>query len=204
MACRNCDLWANATQTVFGQGSARARVALVGEQPGDQEDRQGEPFVGPAGRVLAEALERAGFAGGEVYLTNAVKHFKWVPKGKRRIHERPNVRQVRACRPWLEQEIALIQPELVVCLGATAAQSLFGPEFRVTAHRGEPLTGTGFAPVVMVTIHPSSVLRQQDSDARHQAMAAFVEDLRAAHEFLAPRPAGAPDPEEASNELRRA
>jgi len=175
--CRGCDLWRNATQTVFGDGSSRASVVFVGEQPGDAEDLAGKPFVGPAGRVLDRALEAVGIDRERVYVTNAVKHFKWEPRGKRRIHAKPRLSEIRACRPWLETELALIRPRALVCLGATAAQALLGPSFRVTAARGT-FVQSPLAPLVMATVHPSSILRARTDDERHQAMEAFVADLR--------------------------
>ena len=175
--CRNCDLWKNATQTVFGEGGAHARVILVGEQPGDKEDLAGRPFVGPAGTLLNTAMEQAGINRSEVYVTNAVKHFKWEPRGKRRIHKKPNATEIAACRPWLNGEIEAIQPEIVVCLGATAAQAMLGRNFRVTKQRGEFLqSAEGLT--VMATVHPSSILRAPDEDARHEEMRLFVDDLR--------------------------
>jgi DNA polymerase len=175
--CRACPLWRTGTQTVFGEGPVEARVMLVGEQPGNDEDLAGRPFVGPAGRVLDRALERAGIARGDVYLTNAVKHFKWIGKGKRRLHARPNTREMVACLPWLEAELALVQPRILVCLGATAAQALLGPGIRVTQARGQQIPSPR-SQIVTVTVHPSSVLRAPDDEARHEAMAAFVRDLR--------------------------
>ncbi|HEY2813122.1 MAG TPA: UdgX family uracil-DNA binding protein [Acidimicrobiales bacterium] len=180
--CRNCDLWRNATQTVFGEGPLTADAVFVGEQPGDQEDRQGAPFVGPAGRVLDEGLEQAGIERGRVYVTNAVKHFKWTPRGKRRIHQKPNREEVRACAPWLDAEFEVLQPRLVVLLGATAAQAVLGSSFRVTAQRGQ-LLDSALAPNVMATVHPSSILRG-DPTHRADAMAAFVDDLRVAASVL--------------------
>jgi len=174
--CRNCDLWRNATQTVFGQGPVPADAVFVGEQPGDQEDRQGAPFVGPAGRVLDEGLQEAGIDRDRVYITNAVKHFKWTPRGKRRIHDRPNREEVRACAPWLESELKIVQPKVLVLLGAVAAQGVLGTSFRVTAERGRLLDST-LAPNVVATVHPSSILRGKPED-RTEAMAAFVADLR--------------------------
>jgi DNA polymerase len=176
--CRRCPLWERATQTVFGEGPARAAVLFVGEQPGDTEDREGRPFVGPAGRVLDEALEAAGVDRGRAYVTNAVKHFKWKAAGRRRIHDKPNERELAACRPWLEAEIAALKPRVVVCLGATAAQSLLGSEFRVTRRHGEIIPGHRFAPWLMATFHPSSVLRQRDSQSRAEAKETLVADLR--------------------------
>lgn len=175
--CRGCELWRNATQTVFGEGTSKAEVVFVGEQPGDAEDVAGKPFVGPAGRVLDRALEAVGIDRERVYLTNAVKHFKWEPRGKRRIHAKPRLSEIRACRPWLETELALIKPRALVCLGATAAQALLGPSFRVTAARGT-FVPSPLAPLVMATVHPSSILRARTDDERHQAMEAFVADLR--------------------------
>ena len=176
-ACRACDLWANATQTVFGEGPVPAPVMLVGEQPGDQEDRAGHPFVGPAGQVLSEALEEAGIDRDAVYVTNAVKHFKWKPRGKRRIHDKPNRAETVACRPWLEQELYLVRPEVLVALGATAAQSLLGSSFRLTRQQGVDLTDTGLAPHVVATTHPSLVLRAPDPDVRLQTRRRMVQDL---------------------------
>jgi DNA polymerase len=174
--CRACDLWKTGTQTVFGDGSRRARVMLVGEQPGDKEDLAGEPFVGPAGRILDEALERAGIDRAATYVTNAVKHFKWEARGKRRIHRKPNAEEIGACRPWLDAEMSVLHPDVVVCLGATAAQALLGKKFRVTQHRGELFPGEHGD--VIATVHPSSILRAPDDATRRGAMEAFVEDLR--------------------------
>ena len=181
--CRNCPLWKVGTQTVFGAGPAEAGVMFVGEQPGDQEDRAGEPFVGPAGRLLREALDEAGFDLAQVYLTNAVKHFKWTARGKRRIHEKPNREEILACRIWLDREMALIKPTAIVALGATAA-SVIAPGTKVTKDRGRPLPST-LAPVVAVTVHPSSILRAPDEGARRQARRAFVSDLQAIARLLA-------------------
>ena len=175
--CQACDLWKLGTQTVFGEGAEKAELMLVGEQPGDKEDLAGRPFVGPAGRVLDDALEQAGIDRSAVYVTNAVKHFKWEPRGKRRLHKRPEAAEVAACRPWLDREIELVGPQVVVCLGATAAQALLGRSFRVTRQRGElfpQLAGH----VVTATVHPSSILRAPDVAAREAEMTAFVEDLR--------------------------
>jgi uracil-DNA glycosylase family protein len=177
--CQACDLWKNATQTVFGEGSQRARMMLVGEQPGDHEDIEGKPFVGPAGRLLDRALEEVGIDRRNVYLTNAVKHFRWTRRGKRRLHEKPNAQQIRACRPWLESEIAVIKPRILVLLGATAAQSVMGPSFRVSRQRGEILASPLGVPV-LATVHPSSILRATDAASRDVAMASFVADLRVA------------------------
>jgi uracil-DNA glycosylase family protein len=178
--CRACDLWANATQAVFGEGRRSAKVVFVGEQPGDQEDRLGHPFVGPAGRILDEALADAGIDRADVYLTNAVKHFRWrpAPKGKRRLHEKPNAAQVTACSFWLETELRLLKPKLVVALGATAAHALFGTGFKVTQHRGKPIQ-TPHAAVGMATVHPSSILRAPDDIARRAEYRRFVKDLEA-------------------------
>jgi len=162
---------------VFGEGAEHARVMFVGEQPGDREDREGKPFVGPAGGVLDEALQAAGIDRGHVYITNAVKHFKWKPQGKRRLHQKPNAAEINACRPWLDAEIALIKPELLVLLGATAAQALLGRDFRVTLQRGQFIERPGL-PVIMATVHPSSILRAPDDESRELEMRAFIEDLR--------------------------
>jgi DNA polymerase len=175
--CRRCDLWRHGTQTVFGEGPVDAELMLVGEQPGDVEDIEGRPFVGPAGRILREALAQAGLAGMRCYLTNAVKHFKWEPRGKRRIHSKPRISEIRACRPWLDTELAVIKPRALVCLGATAAQALLGPAFKVSTERGK-FVDSPLAPLVMATVHPSSILRAQTDEERHQAMEAFVADLR--------------------------
>jgi uracil-DNA glycosylase family protein len=175
--CRGCDLYRNATQAVFGEGERHAEVMLVGEQPGDKEDLAGHPFVGPAGRLLDQALEEAGIDRSQTYVTNAVKHFKWQARGKRRIHQKPSWSESIACRPWLEAELQAVEPRVVVCLGATAAQSLLGRDFRVTLHRGEVLEST-FAEHVVPTVHPSSILRQQDEESRQAGLAAFVDDLR--------------------------
>ncbi|GAA4974594.1 DNA polymerase [Nonomuraea thailandensis] len=173
--CEGCDLYRNATQTVFGEGPRQARFMLVGEQPGDQEDRQGHPFVGPAGRILDRGLQEAGIKRDDVYLTNAVKHFSFTPRGKRRIHQKPTAAEIDACRPWLDAELAAVRPEVVVVLGATAARSLLGRTFKVTQHRGEPVPlGESLA---VATIHPSAVLRAPDRDA---AYAGFLSDLQAA------------------------
>lgn len=176
-ACRACDLWRRATQTVFGEGATGARLMLVGEQPGDREDLVGRPFVGPAGLLLDKALEQAGIAREEVYVTNLVKHFNWEPRGKRRIHKKPNQLQIAACRPWLDAELAVAQPEVVVCLGATAAQALLGKRFRVTRQRGQMIPST-LAPFVTATVHPSSILRAPDDESRHREMELFVADLK--------------------------
>jgi uracil-DNA glycosylase family protein len=178
--CQACELWRNATRTVFGEGPADARLFLVGEQPGDQEDRAGKPFVGPAGRILDRALAEAGLARDQVYLTNAVKHFKWTAKGKRRIHQKPAAREVAACRPWLDAELAAVDPAVIVALGATAGQALFGSTFRVGAARGQVLDLDGRA--VVATIHPSAVLRVQEPADRDEQFGGFVADLRRAAE----------------------
>jgi uracil-DNA glycosylase family protein len=182
--CRACDLWRTGTQTVFGEGQAHARVIMIGEQPGDREDIEGKPFVGPAGRLLDEALVEAGIDRARVYVTNAVKHFKWKAQGKRRLHQKPNAAEISACRPWLDSEISVIAPELLVCLGATAAQALLGPAFRVTRQRGEFIQPVGL-PLTMATVHPSSILRAPDEESRQLEMRAFIRDLRLAAERLA-------------------
>jgi DNA polymerase len=175
--CKACDLYKRGTQTVFGEGPKRATLMLVGEQPGDAEDLAGHPFVGPAGRLLDAALEEAGIDRGLVYITNVVKHFKWEPRGKRRIHAKPNAAEITACRPWLETEIALVKPRVLMCLGATAAQALLGKSFRVSRQRGE-FVPSPLAPRVSATVHPSSILRAPDEVARREEMARFVEDLK--------------------------
>lgn len=172
--CHGCSLWRDATQTVFGEGGRQASVMLVGEQPGDQEDQQGRPFVGPAGRLLDRALEEVGIDRSQVYVTNAVKHFKWQPRGKRRIHQKPSWAETTACRPWLDAELEAVRPRVLVCLGATAAQALLGRQFRVTKQRGEPVDSP-LAELVLATIHPSAILRAEDRDAEY---AGFVADLR--------------------------
>jgi DNA polymerase len=177
--CTACHLYRRATQTVFGEGPKDAPIMLVGEQPGDYEDVAGKPFVGPAGKIMDRALEEAGIDRKHVYVTNAVKHFKWEPRGKRRIHKKPNSREIAACRPWLEAELRVVKPKLVVCLGATAAQTVFGPSFRVTRERGKVLSSK-LAPKVLATVHPSSLLRQPDEESREREYAHFVSDLRAA------------------------
>ena len=179
--CRACDLWRRGTQTVFGEGPRTADLMLIGEQPGDIEDRQGQPFVGPAGHVLDDGLAAAGIDRRTVYVTNAVKHFKWTPRGKRRLHEKPNGTEIAACQHWLELELRLVRPSLVVALGATAAQALLGPRFRVTRERGK-LRESPLAPRVVATVHPSSILRA--ADRRDAEMAAFVKDLRAAAKLM--------------------
>jgi len=181
--CRACDLWKRGTQTVFGEGSSKARVMFVGEQPGDQEDIQGHPFVGPAGKILDKALVEAGIDRNEVYVTNAVKHFKWEPRGKRRIHKKPNSLEITACTPWIEAEIEVIRPAVIVCLGATAAQALLGRQFRVSTQRGVWVESP-LAPFVMATVHPSSLLRAPDDETRHQETKRFIADLQRVHEAL--------------------
>jgi uracil-DNA glycosylase len=186
-ACTRCDLYARATQTVFGEGPPGAPIALVGEQPGDQEDKQGHPFVGPAGRILDRALDDSGISRAGVYLTNAVKHFKWTERGKRRIHQRPNATEIRACRFWLEAELAVVKPRVVVLLGAVAGEALFGSRFRVGEHKGKaeeapPGTWPG---LVVSTIHPSAVLRGPDAESRDRAYAGLVEDLTLARDTAA-------------------
>jgi uracil-DNA glycosylase family protein len=175
--CKRCPLWQTGTQTVFGEGPEDAPLMLVGEVPGDQEDKEGRPFVGPAGRLLDRALEEAGIDRTAAYLTNAVKHFKWEPRGKRRIHAKPSWSETMACRPWLEAEIEAVQPRVIVALGATAGQSLFGKQFRVTKQRGEWLE-TDLAEYATGTIHPSAILRQRDDESRHAEMAKLVADLK--------------------------
>lgn len=175
--CRGCTLYRRATQTVFGDGDPSAPVVLVGEQPGDREDRAGEPFVGPAGHLLREAMAEAGIEAGHAYLTNAVKHFKWEARGKLRLHKKPSAGEVAACRPWLEAELRAVRPRVIVCLGATAARALLGPQFRVTRSRGQVVEGPAGSSVV-ATVHPSSVLRAPDADTRRSQRAAFVDDLR--------------------------
>ncbi len=184
--CRACDLWKLGTQTVFGEGSPTARLMLVGEQPGNEEDLTGHPFVGPAGKLLDRALAEAGIDRAGVYVTNVVKHFKWEPRGKRRIHKKPSAREIAACRPWLDTEVALVKPRAIVCLGATAAQALLGRQFRVPAHRGEPIPSP-LAPLVLATVHPSAILRAPDDDARHREMERFIDDLRTVARALSSR-----------------
>ena len=187
--CTACDLYRRATQVVFGEGPAPAEVMLVGEQPGDAEDRAGRPFVGPAGKLLDRALGDAGIDRGRVYVTNAVKHFKWVLRGKKRIHQKPNVIEIEACLPWLMAEIERVRPEVLVCLGATAAQALLGRSFRVTRDRGKPVP-SNLAPVVTATVHPSSLLRQPDPAAREADYQRFVADLALAAKVLKRRKTG--------------
>jgi uracil-DNA glycosylase family protein len=182
--CKACPLWERGTQTVFGEGRASAEVMLVGEQPGDQEDKAGKPFVGPAGRLLDRALEEAGIERDDAYVTNAVKHFKWEPKGKRRIHAKPTWSGLSACRPWLEAELGVISPRVLVCLGASAAQTLLGKQFRLTQHRSE-WVDSDLAEFVTATIHPSAILRQRDEESREAEFERFVADLRFAASVLA-------------------
>jgi len=186
--CKACDLWKLGTQTVFGEGRARARVMMVGEQPGDKEDLAGRPFVGPAGTALDKALAAAGIDREDVYVTNIVKHFKWEPRGKRRLHKKPNAIEISACRPWLEAEISVVRPEVVVLLGATAAQGILGRDFRVTQHRGKWVKSE-IAPHVLATVHPSSILRAPDDDTRHEEMRRFVADLKVVAQQLRVRKA---------------
>jgi uracil-DNA glycosylase family protein len=181
--CRGCHLWRGATQTVFGEGRRSSRVMLVGEQPGDREDRAGEPFVGPAGRELDRGLDSAGIARADAYVTNVVKHFKFEERGRRRIHQTPKRFEIDACRPWLEEELSVVKPEALVLLGATAAKALLGSSFRVTQHRGE-LLDSDLAPIVTATIHPSAILRGPDDAARQQERRAFAADLRAVAQAL--------------------
>lgn len=176
-ACRACHLWKFGTQTVFGEGPPKARIMLIGEQPGDKEDLEGHAFVGPAGRVLNEALEEAGIDREDVYLTNAVKHFKWIPKGPRRLHQKPNRREIVACKPWLDAEIARVRPVAIVLMGATAAQALLGSSFRLTQHRGE-FVASDAAERVLATIHPSAILRAPTHEGRVEAKEGMIRDLR--------------------------
>jgi len=177
--CTACDLYKTGTQTVFGEGPSKSQIMFIGEQPGDQEDRAGHPFVGPAGKLLDEALEKAGIEHAKVYVTNVVKHFKWVAaaRGKKRIHKKPRYSEIHACRPWLDAELRVVKPQILVCLGSTAAQSLFGRTFSVTRLRGQ-LIDSPLAPYVMATVHPSSILRAPDSNARQLQMQAFINDLK--------------------------
>lgn len=177
--CKACDLWKTATQTVFGEGPSKSQIMFVGEQPGDQEDRAGHPFVGPAGKLLNQALEQAGIEHSKVYFTNVVKHFKWAAaaRGKKRIHKKPRYSEIYACRPWLDAELRVVRPQILVCLGSTAAQSLLGRDFSVTRQRGQ-LIDSPLAPFVIATVHPSSILRAPHTNARHLQMQAFVNDLK--------------------------
>jgi uracil-DNA glycosylase len=185
--CKACDLWKTGTQTVFGEGTRNAEIVFVGEQPGDKEDLAGRPFVGPAGRVLDEALEAAGIDRKLAYVTNAVKHFKWEPRGKRRIHAKPNLAELTACRPWLDAELAVVKPKVLVALGATAAQALLGRQFRVTKQRGVAVE-SDLAPYVIATVHPSSILRQETDQDRAAAFEELVSDLRTVAKLLAASP----------------
>ena len=178
--CRGCDLYAHATQAVFGEGPNAAQIVFIGEQPGDEEDRQGQPFVGPSGKLLDRALAEAGIDRSLVYVTNAVKHFKFEERGKRRLHKKPSGLEIRACRPWLEAEINLIQPQIIVCLGATAAQSIFGASYRLTKERGQ-FVRNSWAPHVTSTVHPSAILRAPDEAQRHLEYERFVADLKKVH-----------------------
>ena len=182
-SCRACDLYKTGTQTVFGEGSEHPQIMFVGEQPGDREDIEGKPFVGPAGRVLDAALEEVGIDRSQVYVTNAVKHFKWKPQGKRRLHQKPNAAEVNACRPWLDAEIAAVKPHLLVLLGATAAQALLGRDFRVSLQRGQLIERPGLPPM-MATVHPSSILRAPDEETRELELRAFVQDLKRIAQYL--------------------
>jgi uracil-DNA glycosylase len=184
--CRGCHLWRNATQTVFGEGLKRSRVMFVGEQPGDREDRAGRPFVGPAGRELDKALEAVGIARDDVYITNVVKHFKFEERGRRRIHQTPRKFEIDACRPWLDEEVALVEPEALVVLGATAAKALLGSGFRIRRDRGEPIDSP-LARVVVATVHPSAILRAPDEEARQEERRLLTEDLRTVSQALAER-----------------
>jgi DNA polymerase len=175
--CQGCDLYLNATQTVFGEGPGHARVMMIGEQPGDLEDRKGAPFVGPAGRLLDKALVEAHLPRGEVYVTNAVKHFKWIWRGKRRLHQKPSIRQVGACRPWLEAELQLVQPKIVVCMGATATQAVIGKPVPITKERGK-FMDSDFAKLTFVTIHPSAILRQRDKDEQEHEFGRFAAEMK--------------------------
>ena len=175
--CQACDLWKNATQTVFGEGKATSTVMFVGEQPGDREDLQGRPFVGPAGALLDKALDEAGIDRAKVYVTNVVKHFKWEPRGKRRIHKKPNAVEINACRPWLDAEIRAVKPRAIVCLGSTAAQALLGSKFRVSVQRAQ-FVKSPLAPLVTATVHPSSILRAPSDEARRAEMERFIDDLK--------------------------
>jgi DNA polymerase len=187
--CTNCELHQGATQAVFGEGLVKSEAMFVGEQPGDREDREGKPFVGPAGRMLDKALEQAGIDRALVYVTNAVKHFRYEQRGKRRIHQRPSAEHIRACRPWLDAELEVVRPRVLVCLGAVAVQALLGSKVKVTKDRGKPLESE-LAPVVLVTIHPSAILRERDAPAREAAFEAFVADLEVVQRALTASPAG--------------
>jgi DNA polymerase len=182
--CKACDLWKTGTQTVFGEGSEKATVMFVGEQPGNREDLEGRPFVGPAGNLLDKALDEAGIDRRNVYVTNVVKHFKWEPRGKRRIHKKPNAMEIRACRPWLDAEIQVIKPQAIICLGSTAAQAVIGPKFRVSTQRGT-FVQSPLAPFVTATVHPSSILRAPTDEQRHEEMARFIADLKKIRKAIA-------------------
>jgi uracil-DNA glycosylase family protein len=182
--CKGCDLWERGTQTVFGEGARRAEVVFVGEQPGNEEDLTGKPFVGPAGRLLDDALLEAGIDRAKCYVTNVVKHFKWEPGGKRRIHKKPYAREIAACRPWLEAEITLVKPKVIVCLGATAAQALLGPQFKVSKQRGRFIE-SALAPYIVATVHPSSILRAPDDETRRAEKRKFIDDLKKAGRVIA-------------------
>jgi DNA polymerase len=188
--CKACDLWKRGTQTVFGEGSSHARVMLVGEQPGDQEDLAGRPFVGPAGKLLERALQEAGIDRKQVYVTNVVKHFKWEPaeRGKHRIHKKPRYSEINACLPWIEAELRVVKPEVLVCLGATAAQALLGKDFRVSRRRGQ-LVNSPLAPYATATVHPSSILRAPGDDSRHEQMRCFIDDLKKVAALMQSAPA---------------
>src|SRR5215469_9435993 len=201
--CKACDLWRNATQTVFGEGQPRATIMLVGEQPGDQEDRIGRPFVGPAGRLLDQALRAAGIDRSQVYVTNVVKHFKWGPaeRGKRRIHKKPRYSEIQACRPWLDAELERVQPQVLVCLGASAAQALLGKNFRVSRERGNFIESP-LAPYTIATVHPSSILRAQDDESRYRQMKEFVEDLKEIARVIRRKPPARVDPDDTGRAAR--
>ena len=184
--CQACDLYKRGTQTVFGAGTRQAEVLFVGEQPGNDEDLEGEPFVGPAGKLLDKALEEAGIDRQKAYVTNVVKHFKWEPRGKRRIHKKPNAKEITACRPWLEAEIEIVKPKVIVCLGATAAQALLGSKFRVSKDRGKFIEAD-LAPYIIATIHPSAILRAPDDETRHEQKRRFIDDLKKVADVLSKR-----------------
>ena len=184
--CQACDLYKRGTQTVFGAGTRKAEVLFVGEQPGNDEDPEGEPFVGPAGKLLDKALEEAGIDRQKAYVTNVVKHFKWEPRGKRRIHKKPNAKEIAACRPWLEAEIEIVKPKVIVCLGATAAQALLGSQFRVSKDRGKFIE-SDLAPFIIATVHPSAILRAPDDETRHEQKRRFIDDLKKVADVLSKR-----------------
>jgi DNA polymerase len=183
--CKACDLWKHATQTVFGEGARQAHLLFVGEQPGNDEDLQGKPFVGPAGKLLDRALEQAGIDRQQIYITNVVKHFKFEQRGKRRLHKKPNATEISACLPWLESEIGIVKPRVIVALGATATQALLGPSFRVLAYRGKRIESR-FGPLVMITVHPSSILRAVDERSRSREFSQFVRDLSGLKDVIGP------------------